>query len=44
MPATTSIPRITVAELIDRYAVLLLDAYGVLVHGGGALQTLLHPD
>ena len=37
MPATTSIPRITVTELIDRYAVLLLDAYGVLVHGGGAL-------
>jgi HAD superfamily hydrolase (TIGR01459 family) len=33
----TSIPRIGVAELIDRYTVLLLDAYGVLVHGGGAL-------
>jgi glycerol-1-phosphatase len=32
-----SIPRITTAELIDRYSVLLLDAYGVLVHGSGAL-------
>jgi len=37
MPAITGIPHITVPELIDRYAVLLLDAYGVLVHGGGAL-------
>lgn len=37
MPGTASIPRITVTELIDRYAVLLLDAYGVLVHGSGAL-------
>ena len=37
MPDATSIPRITAAELIDRYAVLLLDAYGVLVHGRGAL-------
>ena len=32
-----NLPRITSTELIDRYAVLLLDAYGVLVHGNGAL-------
>jgi len=30
-------PPIGVLELIERYSVLLLDAYGVLVHGGGAL-------
>jgi HAD superfamily hydrolase (TIGR01450 family) len=28
---------ITAAELIDRYELLLLDAYGVLVHAGGAM-------
>jgi len=32
-----SIPEITVEALIDRYAVLLLDAYGVLVTSDGAL-------
>jgi HAD superfamily hydrolase (TIGR01450 family) len=31
------IPQITIAELIDRYEVLLFDAYGVLVHSTGAL-------
>jgi hypothetical protein len=36
-PRPPTYPAITIAELIDRYAVLLLDAYGVLVHGGGAL-------
>jgi HAD superfamily hydrolase (TIGR01450 family) len=29
------IPEITVEEIIDRYAVLLLDAFGVLVHASG---------
>ncbi|MEW6746227.1 MAG: HAD hydrolase-like protein [Planctomycetota bacterium] len=33
----TAIPRTTLADLIDRYAVLLLDAYGVLVTHDGAL-------
>ena len=28
---------ITIEEVINRYAVLLLDAYGVLVHTSGAL-------
>ncbi len=28
---------ITIEEIIDRYAVLLLDAFGVLVHASGAL-------
>jgi HAD superfamily hydrolase (TIGR01450 family) len=32
-----TIPEIGVDELIDRYAALLLDAYGVLVHSAGAL-------
>ena len=32
-----AIPEITVEELMDRYAVLLLDAYGVLMHSSGAL-------
>jgi HAD superfamily hydrolase (TIGR01450 family) len=32
-----SIPEITIADLIDRYAVLLFDAYGVLVHESGVL-------
>src|SRR2546427_10569982 len=31
------IPDVTIDELIGRYGVLLLDAYGVLVHSGGAL-------
>lgn len=31
------VPEVTVDELIDRYAVLLLDAYGVLVTSGSAL-------
>jgi HAD superfamily hydrolase (TIGR01450 family) len=31
------IPEISADELIDRYAALLLDAYGVLVHSAGAL-------
>ncbi len=31
------IPLITPARLLERYDTLLLDAYGVLVHGGGAL-------
>ncbi len=31
------IPEVTVEELIDRYAVLLLDSYGVLVTSGSAL-------
>jgi HAD superfamily hydrolase (TIGR01450 family) len=31
------IPEISVDELLDRYAVLLLDAYGVLVTSGGPL-------
>jgi HAD superfamily hydrolase (TIGR01459 family) len=31
------VPEITVEQLIDRYAVLLLDAYGVLVTSDGAL-------
>ena len=32
------IPKITIDELIKRYSVLLLDAYGVLVHSSGALE------
>lgn len=32
-----TIPEITIASLIDRYDVLLLDAYGVLVNSSGAL-------
>jgi HAD superfamily hydrolase (TIGR01450 family) len=32
-----SIPEITIEALIDRYPVLLFDAYGVLVHASGAL-------
>lgn len=31
------LPTITIDELIERYEVLLLDAYGVLIHHGGAL-------
>ncbi len=37
MTDAVTIPPITVTELIDRYEMVLLDAYGVLVHGGGAL-------
>lgn len=37
MPAINEIPHISTSALMDRYSVLLLDAYGVLVHGGGAL-------
>lgn len=32
-----TIPKITATDLIDRYEVILLDAYGVLVSGDGAL-------
>jgi HAD superfamily hydrolase (TIGR01450 family) len=32
-----NIPETTMADLIDRYAVLLFDAYGVLVHESGVL-------
>lgn len=32
-----TIPKITASELMDRYEILLLDAYGVLVTGEGAL-------
>lgn len=31
------VPEITTEALIERYDVLLFDAYGVLVHGAGAL-------
>lgn len=31
------VPETTIDEIIDRYAVLLLDGYGVLVHSSGAL-------
>ena len=37
MPTLNEIGHISAADLVDRYSVLLLDAYGVLVHGGGAL-------
>ena len=33
----TALQKITIEELIERYAVLLLDAYGVLVNDSGAL-------
>ncbi|MBQ11345.1 MAG: hypothetical protein CMJ45_07340 [Planctomyces sp.] len=33
---TPSVPSATTCDLIDRYGVLLLDAYGVLVHSRGA--------
>jgi HAD superfamily hydrolase (TIGR01450 family) len=33
----TLLPKITIEALIERYAVLLLDAYGVLVNDAGAL-------
>ncbi len=36
------IPKITIAEIIDRYETLLLDAYGVLVHTEGALEGAVH--
>jgi hypothetical protein len=32
-----ALQKITIEELIERYAVLLLDAYGVLVNDSGAL-------
>ena len=32
-----SIPEITIEALIQRYEVLLLDAFGVLVHSSGTL-------
>jgi len=32
-----TVPTITIDDLLDRYEALLFDAYGVLVHGGGAL-------
>ncbi len=31
------VPEVRLSELLERYPVLLLDAYGVLMHGGGAL-------
>jgi HAD superfamily hydrolase (TIGR01450 family) len=31
------LPEVSIEELIDRYAMLLLDAYGVLVHASGPL-------
>ena len=37
MPTLREISLISADDLVDRYSVLLLDAYGVLVHGGGAL-------
>jgi len=36
-PRTVNIPEISMSALLERYAVLLLDAYGVLVHSTGAL-------
>jgi len=39
---TGSAPHIDVASLVRRYEVLLLDAYGVLVHSGGALPGAAH--
>lgn len=36
-PAAPPVPEITVEELIDRYQLLLIDAYGVLVSSSGAL-------
>jgi HAD superfamily hydrolase (TIGR01459 family) len=33
----SSIPTITIEALVERYDVLLFDAYGVLVHAGGAM-------
>jgi len=36
------IPEITIDQIIDRYAALLLDAYGVLVHTQGALEGATH--
>ncbi|UCG11707.1 MAG: HAD-IIA family hydrolase [Deltaproteobacteria bacterium] len=33
-----NIPEITIEKLMKRYSVLLLDAYGVLVHTSGALE------
>ena len=38
----TAIPRIDVETLLRRYEVVLLDAYGVLVHSGGALPGAAH--
>jgi len=35
--STVSIPEICMSALLERYKVLLLDAYGVLVHSTGAL-------
>jgi len=37
MPTDDEIRNISASALADRYSILLLDAYGVLVHGGGAL-------
>jgi HAD superfamily hydrolase (TIGR01450 family) len=36
-PLSVSIRQISVSGLLERYTVLLLDAYGVLVHGTGVL-------
>jgi glycerol-1-phosphatase len=36
-PRLETVPEITLDELMKRYAVLLLDAYGVLVHSSGPL-------
>lgn len=38
----TAVPRIDVETLLRRYEVVLLDAYGVLVHSGGALPGAAH--
>ena len=35
---TTKIPEVSVSELLDAYEVLLLDAYGALVDGQGAIE------
>ena len=34
----TDIKKITMGSVIDRYATILIDAYGVLVHTGGAMN------
>jgi HAD superfamily hydrolase (TIGR01450 family) len=42
----SNVPSTSVAELIERYSVLLLDAYGVLISGGealpGAVELIAH--
>ena len=36
-PASTDVPTITAEGLLERYDVLLFDAYGVLVHAAGPM-------